>query len=80
MNLVQKLVIAEGYNVDGAGDTSSLKENGMITRSKSASIKSKAKKGEIKANRAQLLRNAQMEKVSFYLTKKNIRSSFDNQK
>lgn len=69
----EKLIIAEGYDINGGGDTSSLKENDdeerMMTRSQTKMKKptSSSSKGEIKRtvkpNRAQLLRNAQMEKV-----------------
>ena len=55
--------------IDGSGDSNSLKENtkmtGMMTRSKSA--QNQAVRGTIKPNRAQMLRNAQIEKVKYLI-------------
>ena len=72
--------IAEGYMIDENGnDSGSLKENkdnnrGMLTRSKSAQQTAEStvssgsnrgtQKGGIKPTRAQMLRNAQIEKVN----------------
>ena len=66
----EKLIIAEGYDVTGGGDSSSLKENEerMVTRSQTKIKKPSEKIGvkrTVKPNRAQLLRNAEMEKVLF---------------
>merc|ERR1711892_705272 len=63
----EKLIIAEGYDVTGGGDSSSLKENEerMVTRSQTKIKKPSEKIGvkrTVKPNRAQLLRNAEMEK------------------
>ena len=80
----EKLIIAEGYDINGGGDTSSLKENDeerMMTRSQTKMKKpTSSSKGEIKRtvkpNRAQLLRNAQMEKVLFGINLKKFKLIF----
>ena len=81
----EKLIIAEGYDINGGGDTSSLKENDdeerMMTRSQTKMKKpTSSSKGEIKRtvkpNRAQLLRNAQMEKVYFGINLKKFKLIF----